>query len=228
MRFKKQSIKFSAIAVAVLALGLSACSDDAKNAVHNIKEGSDLQGSFNDTCSSSKIANTSEIIRLNFEGNSYTRSQIFYGEAGCKNEIGRIEYKGEFLVGKDIVDGENQGGTLDLDVAEAKVIVTSDTLAKTLNLLNYCSHRDYAAGKEVVLTGRQTAGLCPIENMPAKLYTSYRIERDNYLYLSDSDITTMTTDSTKRNENVVFEKLYTKDGTPVPARAPAPASDARL
>jgi hypothetical protein len=201
---------FLTLAAATFAIGLGACSKDAKNAVHNIKEAPSLQGSFNDTCATSKIADASEMIRLNFEGNKYTRSQIFYGEPNCVTEIGRVEYKGEFKAGDDKIAGEKQGGTLDLDVQTVTVKVSSEGLAKTLNFMNYCGHNDFAVGKAVAISGQQTQGLCPLETVPAKLYTSYRVENDK-LYMSDTDITTMTTDPTKRSTNIVYEKIYKKD-----------------
>ena len=192
--------------VFALPLALAACSDDSKEAVHNVRAAPDLQGSFDDTCSSSKLLDTSEQIQLNFEGNQYTRAQVWFSDADCKTETGRVEYKGEFKAGEE---SPETGGTLDLRVSEATIKVSSDTLAKALNTLNYCGHSDYAVGKEVVLSGAQTQGLCPIENVPTDLFTSYRL-RDNNLILSDSDITTMSKDPANRTSGQATERIYTK------------------
>jgi hypothetical protein len=209
MKLTKSKFYLS-IAAATMALSLGACSDDAKDTVHNIKEAPNLQGAFNDACATSKIANTSETTRLIFEGNNYTRAQIFYNEPNCTTEVGRVEYKGEFRAGDDKIEGEKQGGNLDLDIQTVTVKVSSPTLAKTLNFMNYCGHTDFADGKEVSISGPQTQGLCPLENVPVKLYTSYKVEGDK-LYLGDTDITTMSKDETKRSSNIVYEKLYKKD-----------------
>lgn len=200
--------KFFATVAAAISLSLIACSDDSKDTVHNLRAAPDLQGTFADTCSSSKILGVSEQIQLNFEGNNYTRSQIFYDESGCKNEIGRIQYVGEFKAGEQNPDNNN-GGTLDLEVSKATIKVSSDTLATALNAINYCGHTDYASGKEVTLSGKQTEGLCPLENVPSTLYTAYKVESDN-LFMTDSDISTMAKTSKDRSSTLDFNKAYLK------------------
>lgn len=202
--------KYLAIAVAAMSLGLAACSDDSKEATHNIRAEPDLQGSFTDVCSSSKLADLSEKIRLNFEGNKFTRSQIFYSEADCKTESGRIEYTGSFKAGEQNKDDPKLGGTMDIDIQSVKITTASEGLAKALNIINYCSHNDFAAGKEVTISGKQTQGMCPLENVPTKLYTAYRLENDR-LYLGSADITTMPTVETNRSSAILFEKTYVKD-----------------
>lgn len=193
-----------------ICLGLIGCSDDSKDAVRNIRNEPDLQGTFTDLCSSSKILGASERIQLKFEGNKYTRSQIFYNEAECTNETGRIEYSGEFKAGKQEKKSPTESGTLDLNVEEAKIKVSSEGLARALNLVNYCGHRDYAEGKEVTLSGKQTQGLCPIENVPVQLYTIYRLENDR-VYLGDLDIPTMAGDVQSRSDTVLFDKVYVRE-----------------
>jgi len=194
---------------AAICIGLIGCSDDSKDAARNIRNEPDLQGTFTDIRSSSKILGASEKIQLKFEGNKYTRSQIFYGEFGCENETGRIEYTGEFKAGKQNQKNPSQSGTLDLNVEEAKVKVSTDGLATALNAVNYCGHRDFAKGKEITLSGKQTQGLCPIENVPVQLYTIYKIEGDR-LYLGDLDITTMAGDENSRSDTVLFDKIYVR------------------
>lgn len=195
----------SAIAL-VSALFMAACSDDAKEAIHNVRAAPDLQGTFHDECSSSKILDASEQIQLSFEGNQYTRSQVFFKDSECKEETGRIEYKGEFRAGEE---SEQNGGTLDLNVEEAKIKVSSDTLAKALNAIRYCGHTDFEVDKEVTLSGAQTEGLCPIENVPVNLYTTYKLQ-DGNLVLNDSDITTMAKEPNARSSVTSAQRTYVK------------------
>lgn len=197
--------KILTLATTVLSVGLISCSDDSKDTIHNLRDAPDLQGSFYDECSSSKLLDSSEQIQLKFEGNNYTRSQVFFSDADCKTETGRIEYTGEFKAGEE----SDRGGTLDLSVEAAKIKISSDTLVKAFNTINYCGHNDFAVDKEVTLSGAQTAGLCPIENVPTNLYTTYRIN-DDKLVLSDSDITVMAKDPSQRSGGVSTERIYTK------------------
>ncbi len=197
----------SKLLIAMLAIGftMGACSDDAEETIHNLRAAPDLQGSFYDECTSAKLLDASEQIQLSFEGNNYTRSQVFFSDPECTQEMGRIEYKGEFKAGDE---SEQTGGTLDLEVSEAKIKVTSDTLAKALNAINYCGHSDFAPDKEVTLSGAQTKGLCPLENVPVNLYTSYRLQDEN-LVLSDSDITTMAKEPNARSSGTA-QRTYIK------------------
>lgn len=202
--------KLLPIAALTLGLGLAACSDDSKDTVHNVRAAPELQGTFADACSSSKLLDMSEQIQLKFDGNNYTRSQVYFSDADCKQELGRVEYAGEFLAGEEGASAERPDGTLDLKVNEAIIKISGEGLAKTFNAMNFCGRSDYTVGKDVSLTGEQTDGLCPIENIPTNRYTYYRLNEGN-LVLSDSDITTMSKDAAQRSVTPNTERIYTKN-----------------
>lgn len=200
---------YTVLTAAAICLGLTGCSDKAKDTVHNLKEAPALQGNFADVCSSSKLIGASERIELKFSASDYTRSQIFYSDKTCSTEIGRIDYKGQFVAGAPNKD-PTKGGTLDLKVQTAQVKISNQDLANSLNAINYCGHTDYTSGKTVTLTGRQTQGLCPIENVPVTLYTVYAVQ-NNGLYLGSKDITTMTDNVNKRSAALDYDHSYQKE-----------------
>ncbi len=208
MKTKTQKILVSF--ALLTSFSLIGCSEDAKEAIQNVADAPTLQGEFTNKCSSSMLLDASEQTSYKFEGNQFTRSQVFFSEDDCVNEAGRIEYVGDFTAEENYEDTATVGGDLNIEVTGAKIIPKTDGLATALNAINFCGVNNYESGKEVELTGVQTRGLCPIDNVPAKLYTTYRTDDIN-LYLADTDLGSMANVDLRRNDDIKYRQYYTDE-----------------
>lgn len=196
-----------ASAAALLAVG---CSEeqakDAGQGIENIAQDPALQGEYADDCSSSKWLDASEKKELHFNGNQVEAHTVFYLDENCQDEGARLVYLGEFEVNSDGLPN-SEGGSMKVDLQEAEVRVSSQSLADLLNAANFCGIENYKAGATVSLKGNTNDTLCPLKDIPTTLYGAYRVEQDK-LFLSSGNLADMASTKDEREKELNREHPY--------------------
>lgn len=167
--------------------------DDAKKTIKNLSEQPEMQGKFLSSCERLGVegmASVSSQDEIYFVGNQVTVNSIYYSDANCnsENEIGRVEYEGDFEVDRkglekvaknysQLTDAQKKdldGGFVELDIDKANVKATDQTLVSLLNGISFCGSSDYQLDKaKDITTATSEEIFCPIKSIPARLQGGY-------------------------------------------------------
>lgn len=158
------------------------------------------------SCEGSSIVDLAEHNSLEFNGNTFKRVQRFYASADCSTaEAAVVEYKGEFTVDEEAVKG--RPGAMNIALEKGSITVNDETTADLLSAVNFCGVDSYEVGKSYEIKGEQTEGLCPIQNMPVRLYGAYEIDGDKLML--DNNISDMST--SEKNRDTDLDVVYIID-----------------
>lgn len=182
----------------LLAVFLFGC-DDAEKSIKNLSEQPEMQGTFLSSCEKVGVDGMGSVSiqdELRLEGNQVRINSIYYSDSDCnsESEIGRVEYEGEFEVDRQGLEriAENyeeineeqkknlDAGVVSLEVDEAKVKATDQTLVSLFNGISFCGQDDYQVDQEKKINQAATDEFfCPLKELPANM-------RGGYIYNEES------------------------------------------
>lgn len=186
------------ISVCATSFLISACGDDAEDAVTNVTTVPELQSSWINACASSDVLDLSTHTKLIFEGNNFQRIQRYYQDTGCSSaEQLVVEYTGSFTVDEDAIEADDEGH-INIKLDKAVVTPMDQSVADRLSGINFCGIDDWMANKARSLSGDDTENLCPLMNVPVTKYGVYKLTNDDKTLLLDNEISGMSDDSDDR------------------------------
>lgn len=208
------------LASAALAAVFFVGCDDAKKSVKNISEQPELQGKFLSSCEAFGVEGMASISvqdEIRFTGNQLKINSVLYSNSECSDdaELGEIVYEGEFEVERRglervVADYETlteeqkkdlDAGLITLELKEAHVRASDQTLVSLLNGISFCGSSDFQVDKKKDLTESSDEFFCPLKKVPARLLGGYVYHEDKKELVLSQQPTSLDKDPTSSSDS---------------------------
>lgn len=184
----------------ILPLALTACKDDKKNPVTNVRVASeerDLQKTWQSECqlkpvdmittgimSLGQASVKSVRVQYRFKGATVQRVNIAYAGADCTQDAWIFEESGQFTLDK--AKKTNDGGfNIDMKFEKLKLTIKDENGAKSANAIKLCNRSDWKAGQDADVTANAKDATCYNAQVPRTNANVYRID-NKVLYFGEN------------------------------------------
>lgn len=177
-----RSIASKSVAAVSVSAILAACGsetvDNAKKGALNLRQESEIVGSWEAACRGLSLLDLSGKARLAFTPAGFTRTLTGSSNNQCSDRTVEVAYAGTYKLGEATA---NNVHPIDFKVDSVKVTAFTPGAASALSKIKFCGKEVWNVGEAVDLTQASTSTLCPLDDVPADAFDIIKVE-DNRLY----------------------------------------------